>query len=252
MTTESGKQSIQYAFARARSARGNQCATSTRTAGQTPPSASPSTSRMTQNSRAECTNPVAIEQNPQATSKMATTRLALQCCARCPAGICSNRYPQKKMPSASPACCGSICRSALICGSAIETLVRSMYAIVYITNETVRMRSQRCSAILSGASDTVCDKVGLSVWKEVESAHLRTDILCCAHARHRVLPNETREAIAHRTLPIRALLVTPCFTHEHGPELKRVPTRPTSEGTRRAAARHRRLFLRSHFRGDRR
>jgi 2-keto-3-deoxy-L-rhamnonate aldolase RhmA len=82
------------------------------------------------------------------------------------------------------------------------------------------MRNQRCSIILSGASDVVCDKVRLSVWKEVKSACVRTDILCCAHTRHRVLPNETREAGAHRTLPIRALLVTRCFTHEHGSELR--------------------------------
>src|SRR5271157_237641 len=50
-----------------------------------------------------------MEQRPHATSKMATNRLALQRCAKCPPGICSSTYPQKKTPAAPPACVGFMC-----------------------------------------------------------------------------------------------------------------------------------------------
>src|SRR5215467_3230510 len=80
--TATGRHNIQYALARARSARGNQLESRTRVAGQTPPSATPSRRRITQNSREVPTSPVAAEQTPQITSRTLTKRLALQRCAR--------------------------------------------------------------------------------------------------------------------------------------------------------------------------
>src|SRR5215469_15820597 len=47
------------------------------------------------------------------------------------------------MPATVPACCGSKCRSRLICGKARDMFVRSIKAIVYIMRATGMIRTQR-------------------------------------------------------------------------------------------------------------
>ena len=87
--TASGWQRIQYALARARSARGNQFASNTSVAGNTPLSATPSRKRINSNCRNVCDKPQPIAQRPQATRKMLTIFRAPHRVAQYPPGICS-------------------------------------------------------------------------------------------------------------------------------------------------------------------
>src|SRR5215468_1725639 len=83
-----GWQRFQYAFARARSERGNQFASKTVVAGNTPLSATPRKNRATWNWPKVLTSPQPIAQIPHATRKMLMTFRALQREAKYPPGNC--------------------------------------------------------------------------------------------------------------------------------------------------------------------
>src|ERR1043166_9157202 len=77
--TARGWHRFQKALARALSFRGNQLASNTVVAGNTPLSATPSRNRIISNCRKVCDNPQPTAQIPQATRKMLITLRALQC-----------------------------------------------------------------------------------------------------------------------------------------------------------------------------
>src|ERR1700736_3300775 len=102
INVESGRLIKNSAFARPSSFVGNQLAMIVRSAGYTPPSATPSRNLIANNCHAFCTNAVRIEILPHARIVQRMYLFALECSAIWPAGTCNNMYPKKKTPPASP------------------------------------------------------------------------------------------------------------------------------------------------------
>ena len=88
---EIGRHVIHSAFARARSACGNHDASRISTAGQTPPSNSPSSSRARCSWVSFRTSPQSTAANAQAIIRISTVLRALHFAASTAAGICSTR-----------------------------------------------------------------------------------------------------------------------------------------------------------------